>query len=366
MATHGTKNAQQPAIVWTNSTRRLSHLVPWEHNPKVLTETQAQHLTVSLDRFGLAYPLLIGPSDEILDGHQRSALLANMHRYGPDAVIDVRVSSRPLTDDERRELVVRLRENVADWDYDALASLYQPAELVEWGLSAWEPEEFAWGADGELQADDEGGDDDDAEPAIEVPDAIFPTDNDFGIPLLDANLQATAVVAPVQPWGAGAGARSRQNRGTWHFYTEDYRFDALWRDPSPVVKSGCTAVVEPNFSVYLEMPRVVALWHVYRKRWLARWWQAHGVRVFVDLNVAEPHYADNLLGVPQGWKAWATRGYAERLENTLAEYDLACQHAGTSDILFLVYGGGRAVKELCTRRGWVHMIEQRDAAKVKV
>jgi hypothetical protein len=179
-------------------------------------------------------------------------------------------------------------------------------------------------------------------------------------------MQAQAVVAPVQPWGMGAGARSRQNRGMWHFYTEDYRFDALWADPSPVVNSGCVAIVEPNFSAYLEMPRAVALWSIYRKRWLARWWQLMGLRVFVDLNVAEVHYEDNLLGVPAGWLAWGTRGYSERLHLTEREFEMACERAGTRSIQFLVYGGGKEVKERCQERGWVHVIEQRDAAKVKV
>lgn len=198
----------------------------------------------------------------------------------------------------------------------------------------------------------------------DVPDAIFATNNEWGVPLLDAKLQAMALVAPVQAWGQGAGARARTNRGTWHFYTEDYRFQALWDDPSPVVNSGCVAVVEPNFSCYIEMAPAVALWRIYQKRWLARWWQSLGIRVFVDLNVAEVHGDLNLLGVPKGWKAWATRGYAERMDATVREWERAVAHAGTDGILFFVYGGGKAVKQLCQERGWLWMIEQRDAAKV--
>ena len=94
--------------------------------------------------------------------------------------------------------------------------------------------------------------------------------NDLGIPLLDANMQAQTVTAPVLAWGAKV-SRKQQNAGLWHFYTEDYRFEALWIDPTPVVNSGCQSVVEPNYSAYTEMPRIVALWSIYRKRWLARW-----------------------------------------------------------------------------------------------
>ncbi len=199
-----------------------------------------------------------------------------------------------------------------------------------------------------------------------MPDALFPTDNDWGVPLLDVRLQGTAVIAPVQPWGQGAGARSRTNPGMWHFYTEDCRFQALWDDPSPVVNSGCGAIVEPNFSLYIEMAPAIALYRTYQKRWLARFWQGFGIKVFVDLNVAENHAELNLLGVPQGWRAWATRGYVDRLDATVREWERAVAHAGTEDILFFVYGGGKAVKGLCQERGWTWLMEQRDAAKLTV
>lgn len=170
------------------------------------------------------------------------------------------------------------------------------------------------------------------------------------------------LVAPFTPWGAG-GSRKRRMTGTYHFYTDDYRFEALWKDPTPVIKSGCVAVVEPNFSCYTEMPPAVALWHVYRKRWLARYWQMFGIRVFVDLNVATPHVGTNLYGVPDGWRSWATRGYTARLGQLDEEFDTAQMVAETRDILFLVYGGGKAVRQKCIENQWLWIMEDRDRAK---
>lgn len=121
-------------ITWHNETRRLSDLLPWEQNPKRLTVKQGEHLTVSLDKFGQVLPFAISPDNDIYDGHQRRALMTRMKDYGPDGVVDVRVSSRPLTDDERRELIIRLRENQADWDFDLLGNLYEVEELQEWGF----------------------------------------------------------------------------------------------------------------------------------------------------------------------------------------------------------------------------------------
>jgi len=199
-----------------------------------------------------------------------------------------------------------------------------------------------------------------------VPDAIFPSDNEWGVPLLDTRLQALAVELPLERWGSGAGARKRKIGGTWHFYTSDDRFEALWRDPMPVVLSGCAAAVEPNFTVSLDTPRAFALWCVYRKRWIARYWQSEGVRVLVDLNVPA-EYADlTFLGVPKEWRAYITRGYGDRMEATVNEWRAACEHHGDDDILLTVYGGGKAVKQMCADRGWNWFAEQADRQKGKI
>lgn len=121
-------------ITWTNDTRRLSDLVPWKHNPKRMTKKQADGLRLSIERFGFAVPFLVSPDGDIYDGHQRRALMGAIKEHGPNAVVDVRVSSRPLTDDERRELVVRLKQNQAGWDFDMLPNLYEREELLEWGF----------------------------------------------------------------------------------------------------------------------------------------------------------------------------------------------------------------------------------------
>ena len=123
-------------ITWTNDTRKLSDLVPWEHNPKRMSKKQADGLRLSLQKFGYAIPVLISPVDnELYDGNTRDRIMLAMEEYGPDAILDVRVSSRPLTDDERRELVVRLKQNQAGWDFDTLPNLYEQEELLEWGFT---------------------------------------------------------------------------------------------------------------------------------------------------------------------------------------------------------------------------------------
>lgn len=180
--------------------------------------------------------------------------------------------------------------------------------------------------------------------------ALWPAEPTYGIPLLRLDMQAQGLVPPFARWGRER--RKSRMRGTWHFYTDDSRFSRLWSRPQDVLTSSCAALVEPNWSVSEDTPRAVALWATYRKRWLARTWQEHGVRILVDLYVAPRHAGVNLLGVPRGWRSFATRGSSRTVEDLLGEVDLAEWHAG-GPISLVVYGGARPVRDLCEARGWL-------------
>jgi hypothetical protein len=199
------------------------------------------------------------------------------------------------------------------------------------------------------QADDLEADDEEAEPVEKAPDLLFPSDNPWGVPTLDVRHQADGVVFPFAVWGA-IGQRKAM-RGTYCFYCPDEKFAALWKDPEKVLYSGAVALVEVNYSTHPQQPRALVLADVFRKRWLARYWQSKGKKIFVDMNVAPEFRELNLLGVPRGWRSYATRSH-DRGGDVEAEFAAACEHAGTEEIRWLVYGGGRDLKSLCEARGW--------------
>jgi hypothetical protein len=89
--------------------------------------------------------------------------------------------------------------------------------------------------------------------------------------------------------------------------------------------------------------------------------------VWVDLNVSETHSELNLLGVPLGWKWFATRGYDERPEALIREHARACAHAAAREPMrerfpppiLLVYGGGPTIAELVkSLPGAIHFPER--------
>lgn len=108
-------------IVWRTEKRKISELEPAPYNPRELTEKQAQDLSLSLERFNLADPIVINTNNRIIGGHQRINILkAKVGNNGFE--VDVRVPSRKLTDHEEKELNLRLNKNLGQWDFDALAN----------------------------------------------------------------------------------------------------------------------------------------------------------------------------------------------------------------------------------------------------
>lgn len=180
----------------------------------------------------------------------------------------------------------------------------------------------------------------------------------LGIPMLDLGWQAEIVPQRWLKWGT-VPRRSQVWGAGYHMYARDYKFAGLWKDPHAMIRSGVEQVVEVNYTTYSDQPLASVLYDIYRKRVLSRYWGELGVKLFVDLNVM-PMYCDwNLLGVPRGWKAYATRKHrGVPLEAVEAEHDLACEHAGTQEIVFVVFGGGAPTKELCAKRGWEWVLEQ--------
>lgn len=174
-----------------------------------------------------------------------------------------------------------------------------------------------------------------------VPDCLFPSDNDLDVPMLLTEFQPSVVDIPFVCFGEQRRTFDMNGTGTLHFYTEDYRFNGVYEHPEKILKHNPRNIVEPNFSLFDETPISMGLSNIYKKRYIARSMQQKNIRVFVDLNVSIKYLKLNLLGVPMGWSAFATRGYSDRIEELRLEWELAKFWCGDKNaLLFVVYGGG--------------------------
>lgn len=123
------------SLVWHTEQRKISDLIPFDGNPRQLTEKQVADLKKSVERFNIVEIPAINLNNKILAGHQRLKILQVLGRG--EEVIDVRVPNRELTPEEEKEYLIRSNKNTGEWDWDALAN-FGSDDLMEWGFDAEE------------------------------------------------------------------------------------------------------------------------------------------------------------------------------------------------------------------------------------
>lgn len=117
---------------WKTEKRKINDLIPYEHNPRQMTEKQNQDLTKSLEKFDLVEIPAINTDDVILAGHQRLRIMQALGRG--DEEIDVRIPDRKLTEKEVQEYNIRSNKNTGEFNFDELANNFDTEDLLEWGF----------------------------------------------------------------------------------------------------------------------------------------------------------------------------------------------------------------------------------------
>ena len=126
-------------LKWHNEKRKVKNLIPYEYNPRQMTEKQAKLLTDSLKKFDLVEIPAIDTDNKIIAGHMRMKIMLELGRG--DEEVDVRVPNRKLTEREFQEYNLRSNKNVGDWDFDILAN-FEDELLKEVGFEGVSADEF--------------------------------------------------------------------------------------------------------------------------------------------------------------------------------------------------------------------------------
>jgi hypothetical protein len=333
-------------------------LRPYPSNNKRHGQKDLAAIYSSINKFGFKEVIIVDKDYEVIAGHGR--ILAAKEK-GFDKLPVLVALDLSKTDAKAYRIAHNRTANIAKYDDGIMTS-----ELGELKLEGFELGDLAdlkldkWTKD--LDVPEFNLDEYEPTPVEEqtkndVPDQVFPTDNEWGIPVLSLKMQANAVDLPVVQWGDIA--RKQKFRGTYHWYCEDDKFESMWKDPTGPLASNCINCVEPNFSNYADMARAYVMGMIYKKRWIARYWQTQGMFIFVDMNVNSKFYDLNMFGVPSGWRAYFTRGYADHPDKNISQYQIACDRAGSDDIIFVVYGGGKTIENVCAEHGWLFIRDRR-------
>lgn len=108
-------------LKWHTEKRKVDELIPYDKNPRRMTEAQEAALKKSLERFGLVEIPAIDTDNIIIAGHQRLRILQLLGRGKEE--VDVRVPNRKLTEGEFQEYNIRSNKNTGEWDYLLLAGV---------------------------------------------------------------------------------------------------------------------------------------------------------------------------------------------------------------------------------------------------
>ncbi|PWB01665.1 DUF4417 domain-containing protein [Duncaniella muris] len=367
--------------------RKVTDLHNLPENPRSITPKGMKRLveSIKINGFYEHRPLAIVERDGllvVLDGNQRLKAAKKLKLKEVPTVLYI-----DTTPEDEREIILRGNINNGEWDQNILNTEdlfkdvdYDAIGLVIPDLSLEEEKPKKSKAKAPKQedgledpdddpADDESEDEDPDDEADEkeafyrsmFKDVLYPSDNIFEIPTLLLEEQAGNLELPLSPWGANS--RLRKDVTTYHFYVDDYRFEALFKDPIKLLTSGCKAVVEPNCSCHDQTPIAWGIQLIYKKRWLCRYLQECGIKVYADLNVSHKFIEYNKMGIPKGYNAFFTRGLDGWMESLKSDLQVAQEISGLERPNLIVYGGGDEIQEFCRKHGLLYVTDFINAKK---
>lgn len=155
-------------ISWKTVKKKVNDLIPYEKNPRILTEEMKEKLIRSIEKFNLAEIPAINKDLIILAGHQRIKVLKLIGRG--DELIDVRIPNRLLSEEEIKEYNITSNVSSGHWNIEILKAEFSDIDLKLLGLDV---------------------------DKLDLPDDLL--DAEFSFPVLDTDPQMEKTEIPEPP-----------------------------------------------------------------------------------------------------------------------------------------------------------------------
>ena len=131
----------------------------------------------------------------------------------------------------------------------------------------------------------------------------YPASNPWGFPDLLAQDFTLPDPLPMRSYRERDDAGHRHAAALCHFFLDDYRFESVWTKPDAAIQRlhRFRGALTPDFSLYSDWPVIIQQWNHYRRQWLGRYWQEHGINVIPTVNWSMPESFDwCFTGIPPG------------------------------------------------------------------
>ena len=312
----------------------IDKLVPYEKNPR-RNDKAVKYVTESIRHFGFKVPLVIDKNNIVVCGHTR---LKAAKKLGLDKVPCIIADDL----DEEQIKAFRLADNKvseqAEWDWDLLDGEINDILNLDMGDFGFVFEEAA--------------EDDNATPKQKKNERLR-TDEAYNLPYVDLERTEGFYQMPAMEkethipkglMGFNYALTSKDETKGIHFYVDDYQFERIWNDPHKYIDilRDYDCVLTPDFSLYMDMPRSMKIWNVFRSRLIGQMMQDEGLTVIPTVSWAEPETFDFAFdGLPEGGvMSISTVGVKQN------EHAMEIWKAGTTELInrkkpsaLLVYGG---------------------------
>lgn len=272
--------------------KSLKEIKPYENNPR-LNGAAVEPVMNSIKEFGFLVPVVIDKNNIIVAGHTRAqAALKLKMKTVPCIIAD------NLTEEQIKAF--RLADNklseIAVWDNDKLfANLNDiiDIDMTDFGFDVADIDLFDDNKTKESKDDEPENEDgyygDERERSFNNVN-LWDFDRErasgfYEMPMLKAekhipeDLISFNYVLNTDAFDKGV-----------HFYIDDYQFERIWNDPRKYMErlKQFDCMLTPDFSLYMEMPRAMQIWNIYRSRLIGQIAQDENIKVIPTLSWTDP------------------------------------------------------------------------------
>ncbi len=129
-------------MIWLNQKRKLKELIPYERNPRKVSDEKLKLLKKRIEELGYYNPIILDKDNTVLAGHQRLKILSQLG----EKEVDVRIPEKKLSKKDKDSIIVGDNLSIGEFDFEILQEDFSNKELEEIGfdieeLPELEPEE---------------------------------------------------------------------------------------------------------------------------------------------------------------------------------------------------------------------------------
>ena len=250
----------------------LESIKPYKRNAKKHPPEQIEQIKKSIQEFGFKDPIGIW-RNEIVEGHGRYFAAREL---GMDTVPIIRLDD--LTDDQRKAYTLAHNKLTMNTDFDVRLL---DIELDEISLDM---EQFGFEIATRAPAENHTDRELDLLPRLQHNtfdnfEREFTPEwaGKYDIPVIEPTHTVGDKFSRFCDW------REVEDPSEYiaHFFYDDYKFIASWRDPDLYVDRlrEYKAVISPNYSLYTDFPLAMQIMSCYRRNWMGADWEALGIGV---------------------------------------------------------------------------------------